>query len=371
MMKPSRPGNFARASRWLWALTLGVSCLLGRSEQSVKSEFNAYVQGANQCQDATECGVAYADCPLGCFVAVRADRKKDVEAKANDLVAEYRRGGQKCVYDCATPGEPICLAGRCAFGNAATGGVGGSANLGGAGGASNSGGGPIRTAVVTLNPADGTTAAAGMDLALVFTDPGSVLDAAAIERVRSAVVLATWPEKAQVPATVTATGTGGPAGATIRVTPGGALSDRWYLLSASAIPTNVVPSALLADGSVGVRFRPTSQPRVRTLQICDKEGAGAKLLLTFSEPITYTAPTAGLIGLAIDDVTSSCDVYQAMEGALYLTCAQLTATSHATISVGAGLQGASGVPLQPTSFDVNVASLTPQSGCRVFTPTIP
>ena len=137
-MKPSRQRRFARSSGWFWALTLGASCLLGRSEESVKSEFDAYVQGANHCQDATECGVAYADCPLGCFVAVRADREADVEAKAKDLVAQYRRGGGACVYDCAVPGDMICLGGRCTFENAVHTGLGGS----GAGGASSSGGDP-------------------------------------------------------------------------------------------------------------------------------------------------------------------------------------------------------------------------------------
>jgi hypothetical protein len=84
------------------------------SADDIKTRFEAYVSGANQCSAASECAVAKSDCPLGCFVAVRADRKADVEAKARDLIEEYERGGMRCEYDCVAPGPITCTAGRCA-----------------------------------------------------------------------------------------------------------------------------------------------------------------------------------------------------------------------------------------------------------------
>jgi hypothetical protein len=104
----------ATVSPFLLLLALAAGCL-GRSEASVRAEFNAYVAGANACSVPTDCAIAYADCPLGCVVSVRTDRKADVEAKARALVADYQRGGQSCQYDCVGPVATTCAGGRCGF----------------------------------------------------------------------------------------------------------------------------------------------------------------------------------------------------------------------------------------------------------------
>jgi len=85
------------------------------SEEEIKSEFEAYVNGANACSEASECAAASADCPLGCQVAVRRDRVASVERKARELIEDFESGGQSCAYDCA-PEKPLeCVGGRCAF----------------------------------------------------------------------------------------------------------------------------------------------------------------------------------------------------------------------------------------------------------------
>ena len=116
-----------------------MGCLFGRSEESVRSEFEAYVKGASVCTVASECAIAGAECPLGCFVAVRSDRVADVEAKARDLVSQYERGGRGCAYDCTTPGPLRCLEGHChadpdLSGGGSSGGAAGASGAGGAGG---------------------------------------------------------------------------------------------------------------------------------------------------------------------------------------------------------------------------------------------
>lgn len=94
-----------------WLLALGLSAC---SAESVKRDFDAFAADANSCQAADECTVVFTDCPLGCFVAVRADRKSDVEAEASRLTKLYRASGQSCAYDCVMPGEVTCTAQRCA-----------------------------------------------------------------------------------------------------------------------------------------------------------------------------------------------------------------------------------------------------------------
>jgi len=97
----------------LLAALLASSCG-SPSEEEIQAQFDAYVNGANQCTAASDCALATADCPLGCFVAVRADRKSDVEAKARDLIKQYERGGMSCEYECVSPGVISCTSGRCA-----------------------------------------------------------------------------------------------------------------------------------------------------------------------------------------------------------------------------------------------------------------
>jgi len=64
------------------AAGLGAAGCGAPSAEEIQADFKKYVSSANQCTAAGECAVAFAACPLGCFVAVRADRKADVEAKA-------------------------------------------------------------------------------------------------------------------------------------------------------------------------------------------------------------------------------------------------------------------------------------------------
>lgn len=85
------------------------------SEEEIQEEFDAYVEGANACSAASECAIAEPGCPLGCSVAVRADRVESVERKATELIEDYQSGGRSCVYTCVAPGELECVRGRCAI----------------------------------------------------------------------------------------------------------------------------------------------------------------------------------------------------------------------------------------------------------------
>jgi hypothetical protein len=99
--------------RWLLvASSFVLAC--APSAEEVSAEFDAYVATANACALDADCAIASADCPLGCWVVVRRDRVADVERRAEELIADYERGGARCYYDCVAPGTPVCTAGRCA-----------------------------------------------------------------------------------------------------------------------------------------------------------------------------------------------------------------------------------------------------------------
>jgi hypothetical protein len=97
------------------ALVLLLLAGCAASEDEVRAEFDDYVAGANSCTMAADCTVIYPACPLGCWRAVRADRKADVEAKARELVKRYQRGGAGCAYSCISAGPVACVANRCTF----------------------------------------------------------------------------------------------------------------------------------------------------------------------------------------------------------------------------------------------------------------
>jgi hypothetical protein len=101
---------------WRAALAMGFGVLGcgAPSEAEIRREFADYVNDANACETTSECAIARADCPLGCFVAVRAEQVVSVERKGRELVDDYESGGQQCENDCASPTGTECVNGRCA-----------------------------------------------------------------------------------------------------------------------------------------------------------------------------------------------------------------------------------------------------------------
>ncbi|HEY0709546.1 MAG TPA: hypothetical protein VGG33_22235 [Polyangia bacterium] len=98
----------------LVALLAGAACdLISPSESEIREEFDAFVAKSNMCQEASECVVASAGCPLGCFTAVHRDHKQAVEDKARSLIRAYERAGRKCAYDCMAVGPLACINNRC------------------------------------------------------------------------------------------------------------------------------------------------------------------------------------------------------------------------------------------------------------------
>lgn len=107
--------RFAVALGALWGTSwLVAGCALSApSEEEVRAEFDGYVDGANACDTADECAYASAGCPLGCQVAVRKERVRDVEKKARELIDDYESAGRSCDYGCVQPLGVTCRAGRC------------------------------------------------------------------------------------------------------------------------------------------------------------------------------------------------------------------------------------------------------------------
>jgi hypothetical protein len=180
--------------------------------------------------------------------------------------------------------------------------------------------------------------------------------------------LQTWPDRIPVAAMVEAdAASDGQRQA--RLVADGALDDRWYVVGSDPLPAHIVPETTMPDGTVGARFRPGSHPRVRQIGLCDKGSDKTALLIEFSEPILSSAAPGDLVSLAIAGRSVSCQPNGAVGESFELVCSDLTAASSVTVSISTGITGATGEPLSPGSWDINVTN--PAAGpCRYFSPPI-
>ncbi|MGK4006334.1 hypothetical protein WMF31_27185 [Sorangium sp. So ce1036] len=100
--------------RGMVLLIVGLGCAsCARSKEEIQEEFDAIVAESNACNDASECVLASAGCPLGCAVPVNRAREAYVEEKARELIEDYERWWRGCAYECVAPRPLECIAGRC------------------------------------------------------------------------------------------------------------------------------------------------------------------------------------------------------------------------------------------------------------------
>ena len=78
------------------------------SEAEIQAEFDAFVADRDGCEVDTDCAMATAGCPLGCFVYVNQAKVAEVEAKADELIEDYESWGASCEYDCVEALGPVC-----------------------------------------------------------------------------------------------------------------------------------------------------------------------------------------------------------------------------------------------------------------------
>jgi hypothetical protein len=194
-----------------------------------------------------------------------------------------------------------------------------------------------------------------------------VVDDAMLVDLGARVRLRTWPEGAPILATNQA-GTGAfPTDKVVRVTPAVTLEDRWHVLLLHSLPPSFVVWTKLEDGTVGVRFRPGSHPRVAKVDLCPGDVPGGKVIISFSEPVQ--PPPDGVVSFAISGRSTACDLYDSRSDGLYFFCAELTDKAPLTLSLGAGIVAMSGAVLEPVTLNVAIAKL-PAGPCRPFTPAI-
>jgi hypothetical protein len=228
------------------------------------------------------------------------------------------------------------------------------------------GGNPLPSAQIQFQISDGTTAQGSAPIVMSVYDHGLAVDDALLSDLAGRVALRTWPEDALVGFDVEGALNGQGGQHVLRLSPAAALDDRWYIAAFDSLPARVHVST--PSGQDGVRFRPGSHPRVASVQFCvvADPTAARKMVVGFSEPV---AGADGRVSLSVAGQPSTCSQYGVNEAELYFTCPGLTPTASVTVSVAAGASGVSGVAMEPSSFNVDLARL-PAADCRLFTPPL-
>jgi hypothetical protein len=236
------------------------------------------------------------------------------------------------------------------------------------GGGTNGGGAPLPSVHLLIEPSDGATAWAGKDIVFTLNDPGPILDDSALADLASRTRVAAWPDGTAVSTTIE-TGPGLADQKWIRVRPIAPLQDHWHVIELVDPPVRITTAARLDAGTIGSRFRPGSHPRVAKIDFCEKESPGMKLAVTFSELVTLDSAAADVISLRIAGAVSACQQYDSRMDSLFFVCDDLSPTDTVGVSVGAGIAGMAGVPLDPVSFSIDVSKL-PAGACRSFAPPL-
>jgi hypothetical protein len=80
----------------------------------LQSEFYAFVRERQGCSQDQDCVKLTTWCPFGTAVSVATRYREAVEAKYEQLAADFAKVGD-CKYKAAAHGPTICLKGQCDF----------------------------------------------------------------------------------------------------------------------------------------------------------------------------------------------------------------------------------------------------------------
>ncbi len=163
---------------------------------------------------------------------------------------------------------------------------------------------PPETPLVVSFAIPDITTDSGQTVPSVYMEQGGgVLQDADVQAVAGVLQLLTYPELSAVRSQMTVLPANPPPGrnpvnmanpfpgrVTINVVPSQPLSDRWYVLSLSSVPSGVTTdrSGTTSDARLGAfasRFRPGSGPVIQNLQLCAPSSGGTKAIASFSEGV--------------------------------------------------------------------------------------
>lgn len=176
---------------------------------------------------------------------------------------------------------------------------------------------------------------------------GLVIDAVALENLRAATFLATWPELASIAAEVRLEEI---EGNTWRIVTTATLplENRWHVLAVRPWPNGIREphrSGMidLPDEGYGARFRPDSDPRVWGTYGCNKSSTVSSFYLYFSEPVS--GDFAALVSIESCDPPVAQGRDPLSSGDLFFRCPALHNGDTIVVNIEAGLESPVGSPL--------------------------
>ena len=171
------------------------------------------------------------------------------------------------------------------------------------------------------------------------------------------VSLRTYPELGEV--AVSKVVDAGPA---FEITPTAKLDDRWYVIRVDVPGARMTQAtALLSDGTRGVRFRPGSDPRWIGLRLCASSDTVGKVIFDLSEPLAPIADLASVVSIRrVGETAPLCTLTDGAsktgDYAIGGRCPLWVPGVSVTASIGVGLTALSGKPVPARSITVAVVA---------------
>lgn len=222
---------------------------------------------------------------------------------------------------------------------------------------------PPRPGPATYFAPEDISTAVGSARLLVVTETYFTTLGTRLDNLAGRVSLRTWPEMTEVPVTLDPKDwdgvSSGPNGGTIvpraniELFPLSALDDRWYFIQVGSLPagfrtSEIDPPHRLSDGSFGSRFRIGSEPWIRNIDFCDKDGKRF-IFIKFSETVESEVNPAEVIDIMISGSRQAgASPYWLTDpgsDTVELHCPPFNASANAGIVVNPGLFSRTGVPV--------------------------
>jgi hypothetical protein len=177
--------------------------------------------------------------------------------------------------------------------------------------------------LAALQPMDLMTSIGDTPIEITIVPRGTTVNDGFLNGVKNRIALATWPEMSAVGFDVSISNETSPKQldngadvaprAILRVRPAKPLDDRWYVVSLNASDLVEVPSIQaqmrLANGAVGSRFRPGSEPALWGVRFAGKGPDEIVVMVDFSERL----PSATLRQISLAQMGSTGSLCELME----------------------------------------------------------
>ncbi len=80
------------------------------AQKIAEQDIHTVIEKANYCESTDDCKIVSFGCPFGCGSYINKKEEKPLQEK---VVKYFLSHGERCIYDCVGPVEPVCVDRKC------------------------------------------------------------------------------------------------------------------------------------------------------------------------------------------------------------------------------------------------------------------